>query len=313
MRTSKARKIWGMGLAAIAITALTVAAGSRAYAGIEDPELSLTGGTGVPGGTVSVTLALDRDTADDAVSAGIDLVFPDDTLEFFEPVANSCAVASRLEDTHAIGGRLLEPGVLNLEVFVAGTPNPLPPLGDGDIATCDFRIKEGVPTGTVAVEIDSPFLGDKDGMEIPVVTRGGSIVIVEQLPTMTPTVTSTPQSTATATVTGTATNTPPTQATSTTTVTATPTATSTGSVPPSATATATNTGSVPPTATATPTSTGSVPPTGTSTATRTHTIGPRTPTDNDDGCNVVSPREANGSAAALLLLPALLLWMRRRS
>jgi hypothetical protein len=312
MRTSKARKIWGMGLAAIAVTALTVAAGSRAYAGIEEAELSLTGGTGVPGGTVSVTLALDRDVADEAVSAGIDLVFPAETLEFFVPVANSCAVASRLEDTHAIGGRLLEPGVLNLEVFVSGTPDPLPPLGNGDIATCDFLIKEGVPTGTVAVEIDSPFLGDKDGMEIPVVTRGGSIVIVDQLPTATPTVTSTPQSTATATVTGTATNTPPTQATSTSTATATVTDTAAPGTP-TATATATSTGSLPPTATSTPTSTGSVPPTATSTATRTHTIGPKTPTDNDDGCNVVSPREANGSAAMLLLLPAMLLWMRRRS
>src|SRR5690606_40624692 len=69
----------------------------------------------VPGGTVSVTLALDRDAEDEAVSAGLDLLFDAETLDFFVPVADSCAVAGRIADTHAIGGRILEPGVLNLE------------------------------------------------------------------------------------------------------------------------------------------------------------------------------------------------------
>jgi hypothetical protein len=242
------------------------------------------------------------------VSAGLDLLFDAEKLEFFVPVAQSCAVASRIEDTHAIGGRILEPGVLNLEIFVSGTPDPIPPLGDGDLATCDFLIKPGVPTGTVALEIDSPFLGDKDGMEIPVVTRGGSIVIVDQLPTETPTVTSTPQVTNTATATVTPT-TPPTEATSTATATATDTG---GPGTPTSTATVTNTfGPGTPTSTATITNT--VPPTATNTVTRTPTIGPKTPTDNDDGCNVVSPHGSNSSgAASLLLLPALVLWMRRR-
>jgi hypothetical protein len=280
-----------------------------AYAGVELPELSVTGGTGVPGGTVSVTLALDRDTTDEAVSAGLDLLFDAEKLEFFVPVAESCAVASRIADTHAIGGRILEPGVLNLEIFVSGTPDPLPPLGDGDLATCDFLIKPGVPTGTVALEIESPFLGDKDGMEIPVVTRGGSIVIVDELPTPTPTVTSTPATTSTSTATATPTITPPTEATSTATATATDTF---GPGTPTATATVTNTfepGTPSPTATITNT----IAPTATSTVTRTPTIGVKTPTDNDDGCNVVSPRDSNSSgAASLLLLPALLLWVRRR-
>ncbi|MDX2168825.1 MAG: hypothetical protein SF182_17260 [Deltaproteobacteria bacterium] len=307
MRTSMARQLWGMGLATTAFSALMlVGVGTRAYAGIELPELSVTGGTGVPGGTVSVTLALDR-AQDNAVSAGMDLLFDAEKLEFFVPVADSCSVAERIADTHAIGGRILEPGVLNLEIFVSGTPDPLPPLGNGDLATCDFLIKPGVPTGTVALEIESPFLGDEEGQEIPVVTRGGSIVIVDQLPTATPTVTSTPPVTATATATPT--DTPPTEATST--ATATPTDTF-GPGTPTATATATDT-SGPGTPTATATITSTVPPTATHTVTRTPTIGVRTPTDNDDGCNVVSPRESNGSAAALLLLPALLLWVRRRN
>lgn len=307
MRTSLARQVWGRGLATTAAAALMLATFGTAYAGIELPELSVTGGTGVPGGTVSVTLALDRDTDDEAVSAGLDLLFDAEKLDFFVPVADSCAVAGRIADTHAIGGRILEPGVLNLEIFVSGTPDPLPPLGNGDLATCDFLIKPGVPTGTVALEIDAPFLGDKDGQEIPVVTRGGSIVIVDQLPTATPTVTSTPEVTSTATATPT--DTPPTEATAT--ATATPTDTSEPGTP-TATATVTNT-SGPETPTPTATITGTVPPTATSTVTRTPTIGVRTPTDNDDGCNVVSPRDSNSwGAASLLLLPAMLLWVRRR-
>jgi hypothetical protein len=81
--------------------------------------------------------------------------------------------------------------------------------------TCDFRIKDGVPAGTVALEIEDPLLGDADGAELPVRVRNGSVVIVTDLSTPTPTATSTPlvsntptrtgQVTATATVTNTST------------------------------------------------------------------------------------------------------------
>jgi len=311
MRTSMAQRVWGRGSVTAVAAALLFGLGSPALAGVELPELSVTGGTGVPGGTVSVTLALDRDVEDEAVSAGIDLLFDAEKLDFFVPVAGSCAVAPRLDDTHGIGGRLLEPGVLNLELFVAGTPDPLPPLGNGDLATCDFRIKEGVPTGTVALVIDSPFLGDAQGMEIPVVTRDGSIFITDMLPTETPTVTATPQVTATATPTGTV------QATATATATPTggtstpdATATATGSIPPTATATPTDDIS----ATATATTTPSVPATITPSRTVTHTPTAAPSASDDDSCNVVSPRQGSTSRSmVLLLMPALLLWLRRRS
>lgn len=305
MRTSMTL-VSNLRLGAVA-AALLLASAPAARAGIELPELSITGGTGVPGGTVSVTLALDRDADDEAVSAGIDLLFDDERLEFPVPVASNCAVAPRISGTHGIGGRILEPGVVNLELFVSGTPDPLPPLGNGDLATCDFRIRPGVETGTVALIIDSPFLGDDQGMSIPVVTRDGAIVITDELPTPTPTVTGTPESTATATPTGTA------QATATATPTDTPGTPGT----PTATGTPTDTPSTPntptATATATPTHTGTI--AATSTATRTVTSTPTTGarSHDDDSCNIVAPRTSASGSATLLLIPALLLWLRRRS
>jgi hypothetical protein len=303
MRRTKSAWMVGTVLAA-AVSVTMVMGATPARAGIEEPELAVDGGTGVPGGTVSVTLSLADDVADAGVSAGIDLLFGEE-LEFFPPVAESCAVAERLEDTHAVAGRLLQSGVLNLEVFVSGTPNPPPALGNGPLVTCDFRIKEGVPAGTVALEIASPFLGDDQGQQIPVRVRDGSVQVVADIATPTPTSTATPQPTdtrtatptnttgLTATPTATSTNTPPTQAT------ATATATRTGTTP-AATATSTNTPPTQATATATATRTGATP-----TATRR-------PGGGDSGC-AVAPAAADGyPATALLLLPALLLWVRRR-
>lgn len=292
----------------VGVTALVAWGGSPARAGLLEPELSVDGGTGVPGGTVAVTVSLSDDVDDAGVSAGLDLRFGAESLEFFEPVADSCAVAERLSDTHGVAGRLLDVDLLNLEVFVAGTPNPPPPLGNGEIVTCDFRIKDGVPAGTVALEIEAPYLGDADGGQIPVRVRNGSVRIIAEPPTSTPTATATPQPTDTPTATATATITGE--------PTATATATST-SPPATATATATATNTRPP-ATATVTNTPATPATATATATATRTGATPTVTPKKGGggggCNVVpvDPTAAPG-AAALLLLPALLLWVRRRS
>ena len=296
----------------IGAAALVMIGGSPARAGIIEPELSVTGGTGVPGGTVSVTLALADDVANAGVSVGIDLRFAGEALEFFEPVADNCAVAERLAETHGVAGRLVDPDLLNVEVFVLGAPNPPPPLGDGEIVTCDFHIKPGVPAGTVGLEIEAPFLGDADGGEIPVRVRNGSVEIISGVPTNTPTPTSTPVRTNTATRAATATNTVGVSPTSTA------TATNTSSTPstPTRTATATNTGG-PATSTPTATNTGGTGGTPTATATATRTGATPTKTvhkgGGGGGCNVVpTDPSATPGAAALLLLPALLLWVRRR-
>jgi hypothetical protein len=286
--------------------ALSFAVVSAAHAGlgpVDDPELSVAGGSGLPGGTVSVTLALADDVAEAGVSAGVDLFFDDEKLEFLGAVAENCAVADRISETHGVAGRLIEPGVLNLEIFVAGSPDPVPPLGDGDLATCDFRIRSGVAAGSAALEIEAPFLGDNEGLAIPVRVRDGSVQIIDSVATSTPTATSTPQQTGTATptstlgsptATATATSTPPTVAT----------ATATNTPPTVATATATNTPPTVATSTATATRTSGTP----STATPT-----RRPSNDDSGCAVVPARGGDaGGSVAFLLLPALMLWLRRR-
>jgi len=290
---------------------------SVARAGLEPltPQLSVTGGTGIPGGTVSVTLALAGDANDSGVSAGVDLRF-DDRLEFSD-FAENCKLADRLTSTHQLAGRLVSPGLLNLEIAIQVGPPPPPPLGDGDLATCDFAIKTGVDTGTAALEIESPFLGNAEGGDIPVDIEDGFVTIVSVLPTGTPTVTPTPADTSTATVTSTPVVTASVTATatatpseSTGTVTATATVTSTSSTStPQGTATATKTPAVP-TATSTPASTSTATRTGGTGATPTST---KKPDNNDDGCNVMPPQQSDATGtAALLLIPGLLMWVRRR-
>jgi MYXO-CTERM domain-containing protein len=313
MRRSGSAQVLGLMVGAAAL--MVVGGSPAARAGIE-PELSVTGGTGVPGGTVSVTLALADDVANAGVSAGVDLRFSAESLEFFEPVADSCAVAERIAETHGVAGRLLDVDLLNLEVFVSGSPNPLPPLGDGELVTCDFRVKDGVPAGTVALEIEAPFLGDSDGGQIPVRVRNGFVVIVTDISTPTPTATSTPPVTNTPTRSATATGTVQVTATATATNTSSTPGTPTATPPVTATATATRTGGG---GTPTATNTSTTPPPATATATATRTGGGGgTPTRTAQkvgtgGCNVVpTDPTATPGAAALLLLPALLLWVRRR-
>lgn len=309
MRRTKSARMLGTVIGAVSVAVMVGVVPVRG--GIIDPELAIDGGTGIPGGTVTVTLSLADDIADAGISAGIDLVFGEE-LEFFPPVAESCAVDARIAGTHGVAGRLLQPNVLNLEVFVAGTPNPLPPLGNGPLVSCDFQIKAGVPAGTVALEIASPFLGDDQGQQIPVRIRDGSVRVIDSFPTQTPTATSTPQPTDTPTVTGTPTSTSVVTATATATASVTVTNTP-GTTTPTATATVTGTRTTP---AATATSTHTPPTQVTATATATRTGGTptatRKPSGGDSGCNV-GPVSREPAAAGLLLLPALLLWARRRS
>jgi hypothetical protein len=284
-------------------------AAATASAGIDPliPQLSVTGGTGVPGGTVAVTLALADDVDNSGVSAGVDLRFDAERLEI-SGLAD-CRLSERLTSTHQLAGRLVGPSLLNVEIAIQVGPPPPPALGDGELATCDFTIK-AVQAGTAALEIESPFLGDADGGDIPVDVVDGFVTIVDQLPTPTPTSTSTPQSTSTATVT----NTPAVTNTATATATNTPATTNTASATPTATNTAPTATR---TATATATDTAVVPPTATATATRTGatpTATKKSGGGGGGGCNVVPTRQSDATGtAALLLLPALLLWVRRRS
>jgi hypothetical protein len=319
------------GMLAVCGAALLLTATSPALAGIIVPELSLVGGTGVPGSTVNVTVALANDVANAAASADVDIVFPADQLTFSPPVAVNCTVASRLATTHQVGGHIEGDNTIILSIFVSDSPVVIPHLGNGPLAICGLRIKPGVPAGTAALVIDNPGLFDDQGNPLQVTTKDG-FVTIQQAVSPTPTATTTPTTVVPPTFTATRTHTIGTTPTATATRTggggatpsATPTNTGGTTATPTntggATATPTNTGGASPTttrtggATATPTKTGGA----TATVTRTGSVGPTATRtkfgfNDDDSCSIV-PVERSSSARSLVLLlvPALLLWARRR-
>jgi MYXO-CTERM domain-containing protein len=285
-----------------------------ASAGVGEAQLIVGTGTGIPGGTASVPISLANDPTSQGVSADLDIAYPTDQVEFFPPVNENCQVAERISSTHIVAGTIPQPGLLR---FTVTNTQGLEPLGNGEIATCDFHVLEGVPTGTAALNVDFAELTGAEGM-IPVMGVDGAIVIAEA--TNTPTPTNTPPATATNTAGGTATNTmAPTPTATVSVVVPTITATATSGASATATATATNTSGTP----GTPTATRTVSATSTRTSgtpgtpTATPTGGTRTPTAQvsfeDDGCNVVpTGQSSSGGMLALLLAPALLVWARRK-
>jgi len=307
------RRMSGM-LALGAAALLGLSAAPAARAGIIIPELSLVGGEGVPGSTVSVTVNLSDDLENLAASADVDIVFPADQLRFFPPVAQNCDIDPRLATSHVVGGQLDGDDVVILSIFPNPNVFPIVHLGNGPLASCAFRIQPGIPAGTADVRIENPGLFDDMGDPLDVNTMDGFVRILDDIsptPTNTP-ILSTPTRTGTATATGT--NTPPTEvATPTNTPTGdgnTPTNTPTGD---GNTPTNTPTGGTP-----TNTPTGGTPtntPTG-GTPTRTPQTGPtNTPFGfaDDDSCSIVPAEQgSSGGMLALLLAPAILIWARRR-
>ena len=121
---------------------LTIVGGTGILGGTA--ELAIVGGSGILGGTVGVVIQLSKEERHAAVSADLDIVFPTDVIEFFPPVNRNCTVAARLAETHQVGGTVPQPGLLRFAIFDA---TALDPLGDGELATCDFHIR---PDATLA-------------------------------------------------------------------------------------------------------------------------------------------------------------------
>jgi len=270
-------------------TILLLAATSPAHAGIIIPKLSVVGGSGVPGSTVAATIALADDLGDVAASADVDVTFPPNLVTFMGPVSENCTIDPRIASTHEVGGHLSGNSLI-LSIFVSDTPVEIPHLGNGPLASCDFRINPGVPAGTAALTLENPGLFDENGNPLNVQTVDGAIIIVTPGPptaTATPSRAATPTRTPTGVITATATRTGSAIVTATATRTgsgiATPTITGTRGASASATPTITG-GSR--TATATATVTGGMGMTSTATATATattSTTGGATPTTTVTG------------------------------
>ncbi len=168
----------------------------RADAGGEIPVVSITGGLGVPGGTVAAVLALGGDAGDSAVATGVDVLYPSDVLDV---IAADCTIAERLDDDHTLDAALAAPGRLRLQI----EPSLLPAdaLRDGDLATCFFGIGLGAPAGTAALTLANLEVTDAQGRMLAAEALDGTIVVLIGTPTVTGTVTQTPTPSLTPTVT----------------------------------------------------------------------------------------------------------------
>jgi len=160
MMSSRANRFRGR----LAVVILAVVASFAAVTTAESAELAVVGGTGALGASAVVTLRLSGSDTQ-AVTAGVDIAFVSSSVS---AAFENCSIASRLQTTHLLAGRLLPSGALNLEIVLLGTPADPPPLGDGDLASCTFQILPGAPAGPSALTIQGPLLGDKEGMELPV-------------------------------------------------------------------------------------------------------------------------------------------------
>jgi len=337
MISTRRRRLLGC-LLGLGAGALCLAGPGTAQRALADPQLSITGSTGIPGGTATATFVLTGNTAGVAVGAQARINFDSDKLVLTED--SQCMLGSCLNTTDwqliGAGSPPLPAGVFSLLVRPQ-TDTPFP-TDCSSLAICAIGIKPGTPTGTTTLTLTNPLLVDSLGNHLPVTIdpTPGIITIAEATATFTPipTGTATPQATATSTVVHT--NTPVATSTSTvhvttpTAIVGSPTATPTttggeptltptgGSTTP--TAAPTTPSAVPTTPTAGPTNTPASPtvthgsPTISPTATSTNT---RTPISGfgkeGDSCNIVAPGESSsGGGLALLLAPALLIWARRR-
>lgn len=185
------------GVLCTATLALFVLMGSSGAHAV--PVVSIAGSTGVQGGTTTALIALAGDDAGVVVSADLTVTF--DPVALFAGTT-SCEIADRLSSSHQLAADIPAPGALHVAITPTDGPDP---LENGALATCEFMIAVGAPTGTAALTLSGLVLRDADGDAVPAETVNGDIIIVSGVPTPTPTITSTPTVTSTSTPTRTAT------------------------------------------------------------------------------------------------------------
>lgn len=148
-----------------------------AAARADDPQLSLQGGSGRRGETVAVVVRLAGDPDRTALTADLDIAFSPDLLELIPPVKTTCAIAPRLAETHQVGGTVPAAGLVRLSILARGVANN--PLGDGDLASCQFHILPDALSSPAALDGRSPLLGDSNGEPLPVVVVDGAVRITD--------------------------------------------------------------------------------------------------------------------------------------
>lgn len=138
-------------------------------------ELVIIGGSAVPGGTAAVEIALTGPDAALAVGASMDIAFPADIVTPPQPVRIGCRVDERLAETHQVAGRLVEPGVVAVEVLARR--QELHSLGEGRLVVCDFGIAPGATAAAAPLTFAFAGLNDTRGLRLPVTGVAGAIAI----------------------------------------------------------------------------------------------------------------------------------------
>jgi Cohesin domain len=272
------------------ITLVVLALGLLTQVSAARAQISVATGNGIgaPGDTASVTMTM-TGSSGNVAQLNFDIVFDVDVLSIN---TTDCTIAPRLAATHSLSPFIPQPGRLRLGVL--DLTFPLDTFGDGDLATCTFHISGDAQLGTTTpLTMENLEVSDDSAPPavLPSTPVDGEIEIAIVTPTNTPT--NTPVTPPTNTPTATPTNTPVT--------------------PPTNTATAT--------ATRTPTT--PVPPTNTATATATRTNTPIVPTPTSTGvpvvggggggCSIAASDRTAASPLGWLIVPAALLFWRRRS
>jgi len=157
-------------LATIGVTLLCATASWAA-----GPTFSVRGSAAQRGGPATLSLQLADDTALQAVTADVDIRFPVAELSLDAPVTTRCQVAPRLAATHSLGGKILEPGLLIIAIFARD--REIVPLGDGPLATCTLDVRADASQAIVPLSLEFAGLGDTNGMDLPVMSIAGAIVI----------------------------------------------------------------------------------------------------------------------------------------
>lgn len=158
----------------------------------QDPQLSVIGDMGLRGGTVAVLVRLTGDSGNTGVTADLDIDFPTDLVTFHAPVRTNCTIAPRLATTHQVGGVLPADGTVRLAIFARGFE--IVPLGDGDLATCNFQILADALSSPAPLTVAFASLNDSNGLPLDVDPVDGEILITDapNQPSPTPTVTPVP-------------------------------------------------------------------------------------------------------------------------
>lgn len=140
------------------------------------PRLTITAEPGERGEVVAVQVSLSGDSGA-AVTADLDVAFPDDLVRFVLPIKDHCVLDPRLAQSHQVGGTLVGDGLVQLAIFDAEAP--LAPLGDGLLVTCELEIRPSADRSPALLAADFASLGDARGQLLDVDAVDGAVVITD--------------------------------------------------------------------------------------------------------------------------------------